>query len=133
MESGIHGCGIRNPQAWNPESTAWNPESKTLLDYITRGETFTNASLMTVSALLHPENKNLTNSSVQSILSIQLYKIHMENFLDISIMQQQWPAHHRSLQSKKFPQLPTTFLLPLTVNNSTPLSQFLRMTQTPVY
>ena len=22
MESGIHGCGIRNPQAWNPESTA---------------------------------------------------------------------------------------------------------------
>ena len=22
MESGIQGCGIRNPQAWNPESTA---------------------------------------------------------------------------------------------------------------
>ena len=38
MESGIHGCGIRNPQAWNPESTAWNPESKTLLDYLTWGE-----------------------------------------------------------------------------------------------
>ena len=30
--------GIRNPQAWNPESTAWNPESKTLLDYLTWGE-----------------------------------------------------------------------------------------------
>lgn len=27
MESGIHGCGIRNPPAWNPESTARNPES----------------------------------------------------------------------------------------------------------
>ena len=40
MESGIHGCGIRNPQAWNPESTAWNPESKTLLDYLTWGETW---------------------------------------------------------------------------------------------
>ena len=38
MESGIHGCGIRNPQAWNPESTAWNPESKTLLDYLTWGD-----------------------------------------------------------------------------------------------
>ena len=38
MESGIHGFGIRNPQAWNPESTAWNPESKTLLDYLTWGE-----------------------------------------------------------------------------------------------
>ena len=45
MESGIHGCGIRNPQtwnpestAWNPESTAWNPESKTLVDYLTWGE-----------------------------------------------------------------------------------------------
>ena len=38
MESGIHGCGIRNPQTWNPESTAWNPESKTLLDYLTWGE-----------------------------------------------------------------------------------------------
>ena len=37
-ESGIHGCGIRNPQTWNPESTAWNPESKTLLDYLTWGE-----------------------------------------------------------------------------------------------
>ena len=38
MESGIHGCGIRNPQSWNPESTAWNPESKTLLDYLTWAE-----------------------------------------------------------------------------------------------
>ena len=38
MESEIHGCGIRNPQAWNPESTAWNPESKTLLDYLTWGD-----------------------------------------------------------------------------------------------
>ena len=38
MESGIPGCGIRNPQTWNPESTAWNPESKTLLDYPTWGE-----------------------------------------------------------------------------------------------
>jgi len=38
MESGIHGCGIRNPQTWNPESTAWNPESKTLLDYLTWGK-----------------------------------------------------------------------------------------------
>ena len=38
MESGIHRCGIRNPQAWNPESTAWNPEFKTLLDYLTWGE-----------------------------------------------------------------------------------------------
>ena len=37
MESGIHGCGIRNPQTWNPESTAWNPESRTLLDYLTWG------------------------------------------------------------------------------------------------
>ena len=40
MESGIHGCGIRNPQTWNPESTAWNPESRTLLDYLTWGETY---------------------------------------------------------------------------------------------
>ena len=40
-ESGIHGCGIRNPQTWNLESTGWNPESKTLLDYLTWGETFT--------------------------------------------------------------------------------------------
>ena len=39
MESGIHGCGIRNPQTWNPESTAWNPESRTLLDYLTWGDT----------------------------------------------------------------------------------------------
>ena len=31
MESGIHGCGIRNPQTWNPES-------KTLSDYLTWGE-----------------------------------------------------------------------------------------------
>ena len=31
MESGIHRHGIRNPQAWNPES-------KTLLDYLTWGE-----------------------------------------------------------------------------------------------
>jgi len=38
MESGIRGCGIRDPQTWYPESTAWNPESKTLLDYITWGE-----------------------------------------------------------------------------------------------
>ena len=38
MESGIRGCGIRDPQTWNPESKAWNPESKTLLDYITWGE-----------------------------------------------------------------------------------------------
>ena len=38
MGSGIQGCGIRNPQAWNPESTAWNPEFKTLLDYLTWGE-----------------------------------------------------------------------------------------------
>jgi len=38
MESGIHGCGIWNPQTWNPESTAWNPESKTLLDYLTWGD-----------------------------------------------------------------------------------------------
>ena len=30
MESGIRGCGIRNTQTWNRESTAWNPESKTL-------------------------------------------------------------------------------------------------------
>ena len=42
MESGIHGCGIRNPQTWNPESTAWNPESKTLLDYLTWGEKLLN-------------------------------------------------------------------------------------------
>ena len=40
MESGIQGCGIRNPQTWNPESTAWNPESRTLLDYLTWGETY---------------------------------------------------------------------------------------------
>ena len=39
MESGIQGCGIRNPQTWNPESTAWNPESKTLLDYLTWADT----------------------------------------------------------------------------------------------
>ena len=38
VESGIHRHGIRNPQTWNPESTAWNPESKTLLDYLTWGE-----------------------------------------------------------------------------------------------
>ena len=38
MVSGIHGCGIRNPQTWNPESAAWNPESKTLLDYVIWGE-----------------------------------------------------------------------------------------------
>ena len=38
MESGIDGCGIRNPRTWNPKSTAWNPESKTLLDYLTWGE-----------------------------------------------------------------------------------------------
>ena len=38
MESGIHGCGIRNPQTWNLESTAWNLESKTLLDYLTWGK-----------------------------------------------------------------------------------------------
>ena len=43
MESGIHGCGIRNPQVWNPESTAWNTESKTLLDYLTWGERETTA------------------------------------------------------------------------------------------
>ena len=42
MESGIHGCGIRNPQTWNPESTPWNPKSKTLLDYLTWGERFVN-------------------------------------------------------------------------------------------
>ena len=41
MESEIHGCGIRNPQTWNPESTPWNPESKTLLDYLTWGEPYT--------------------------------------------------------------------------------------------
>ena len=34
MESGIHECGIRNPQTWNPEYTAWNPESRTLSDYM---------------------------------------------------------------------------------------------------
>ena len=34
MESGINGCGIRNPQTWNLESTACNPESKTLVDYL---------------------------------------------------------------------------------------------------
>ena len=38
MESGILGCGIRNPQTWNLESTAWNPESKTFLDYLTWGD-----------------------------------------------------------------------------------------------
>ena len=38
MESGIVGCGIRNPQTWNPESREWNPESRTLLDYLTWGE-----------------------------------------------------------------------------------------------
>ena len=31
--------GIRNPQTWNPESTTRNPESKSLLDYLTWGET----------------------------------------------------------------------------------------------
>ena len=38
-ESGIHGCGIRNPQTWNPKSTAWNPESNTLLDDLTWDDT----------------------------------------------------------------------------------------------
>ena len=33
MESGIHGCGIRNPQTWNPES-------KTLLNYLTWSDRF---------------------------------------------------------------------------------------------
>ena len=41
MESGIHGCGLRNPQTWNPESTASNRESKTLLDYLTCGDKYT--------------------------------------------------------------------------------------------
>ena len=40
-ESGIHRCGIRNPQTWNPDSTAWNPESKTLLNYLTWGHVWT--------------------------------------------------------------------------------------------
>ena len=31
MESRIHGCGIRNPQTWNPEF-------RTLLDFLTWGE-----------------------------------------------------------------------------------------------
>ena len=39
VESGIHRHGMRNPQTWNPESTAWNPESRTFLDYLTWGET----------------------------------------------------------------------------------------------
>lgn len=98
-----------------------------------------NASLMTsVSALLHPENKNLTNSSIQSILSIQLYKIHMGNFwenLSFSLNQQEWPIHHRRLQTKNDSH---SYLLhysfhPQHVNNSIPLSQFLRITQTSLY
>ena len=51
MESGIHGCGIRNPQKWNPasgirnpESTAWNLESRTLLDYLTWGDAYLKAN-----------------------------------------------------------------------------------------
>ena len=35
---------IRNPcytnKDWNPELTAWNLESNTVLDYLTRGDTF---------------------------------------------------------------------------------------------
>jgi len=38
MESVIDGCGIRNPRTMKPGSKAWNPESKTLLDYLTWGD-----------------------------------------------------------------------------------------------
>ena len=51
QESGIPlTIRIRNPSStekdlesskWNPESTVWNPESKSVLDSITRGDTFT--------------------------------------------------------------------------------------------
>ena len=49
LESQILGFGIRNPAVnWNsevpltknPESTAWNKESKTVLDFLTRGDIF---------------------------------------------------------------------------------------------
>ena len=38
-QSTIHVPLARNPESssWRPQSTAWNPESKTVLDYLTRG------------------------------------------------------------------------------------------------
>ena len=72
MKSGVRGCRIRNTQTqtWNPESTAWNPESKTLLDYITWGET-------TVTALLEATNNwafNIDKDSVNAVVFLDLKK-----------------------------------------------------------
>jgi len=98
MESGILGCGIRNPQTWNPESTAWNPESKTLLDNLTWGEKYLRPELTRMAARLGVCNNKLNYSRVQ-LVSLKKYATAFLPSLVITSLKQEGLLRIRGVRS----------------------------------
>ena len=117
MESGIHGCRIRNPQTWtpdpqtwNPESTAWNPESKTLVDYLTKLPTIV---LKECAESLAPSVTAVVNFGLRTGLQLTEWKkknvppIHkkgkkdlVENYRPVSLLPVISKVHDRCLVTR---------------------------------